>query len=79
MVHKTLGHIKRYTVFSTYHFTTGKVVGGKLKTTSEADRESLQADWFTSDVSKLPLEIPLRYAEGLTCMYIIISKVTNTG
>jgi len=40
--------------------TTGKVVGGKLKTTNEADKESLQAGWFTSDVTKLPQEIPLR-------------------
>ena len=38
----------------------GKIVGGKLKTTAEANEESLQAGWFTSDVSKLPLEIPIR-------------------
>jgi len=47
-------------IIHNYHFITGKVVGGKLKTTSEADKESLQAGWFTSDVNKLPLEIPLR-------------------
>ena len=40
---------------------TGKIVGGKLKTTDEADKESLQAGWFTSDVNKLPQETPLRY------------------
>ncbi|XP_065891536.1 8-oxo-dGDP phosphatase NUDT18-like [Dysidea avara] len=44
---------------------SGKVVGGKLKTTSEADKESLQAGWFTSDVSRLPLEIPLRLRDIL--------------
>lgn len=32
-----------------------------MKTTTEADEESLQAGWFTSDVNKLPLEIPLRF------------------
>ena len=39
---------------------TGKIVGGKLKTTAEADKESLQAGWFTSNVNNLPHEAPLR-------------------
>ena len=42
------------------HTFAGKIVGGKLKTTAEADKESLQAGWFTSDVNKLPQETPLR-------------------
>ena len=50
-----------YIVINCKYTCTGKIVGGKLKTTAEADKESLQAGWFTSDVNKLPDETPLRY------------------
>jgi 8-oxo-dGDP phosphatase len=33
---------------------TGNVIGGRLKTTSEADAESLQARWV-KDVTEIPL------------------------
>ena len=52
---------------------TGKIVGGKLKTTAEADKESLQAGWFTSDVNKLPEEIPLRY-NYFNTYYILLNQ-----
>ena len=36
---------------------TGHIVGGSLKTLEEADKESLQAQWFTFEEQHLP---PLR-------------------
>ena len=36
--------------------SAGKVTGGSLKTTAQADRESLQAGWFTSQaLSAIPI------------------------
>ena len=40
--------------------SAGEASGGTLKTLERADGESLQAGWYSADVSKLKREIPLR-------------------
>ncbi len=39
---------------------SGRVVGGSLKTTEQADKESLQAGWFSADIKTLVREVQLR-------------------
>ena len=39
---------------------TGTITGGKLKTPQEADRESIQAQWFPYETQLLKLQVPLR-------------------
>lgn len=43
----------------------GEVTGGALKIPERADRESLQAGWYSADVAKLQREIPLRVPDIL--------------
>ena len=38
----------------------GRVIGGSLKTKDQADGESTQAGWFTTDTSQLEKELKLR-------------------
>lgn len=38
----------------------GHVTGGSLKTPTQADKESLQANWFAADTDKLPEMVRLR-------------------
>ena len=47
------------------HTHSGHITGGKLKTTAEADKESLQAGWFSADVKKLQNEVQLRAGDIL--------------
>ncbi len=44
---------------------TGRVVGGSIKTTEQADKESLQAGWFSADIKKLSREVELRAGDIL--------------
>lgn len=38
-----------YVLCYIYYHVTGQVTGGQLKTTAQADKESLQARWFSQD------------------------------
>ena len=46
-------------------YRLGHITGGSLKTLDQADRESMQANWWTADVDKLQKEIPLRARDML--------------
>ncbi len=52
-----------------YHWVrftlVGRVVGGSLKTTKQADQESLQAGWFTAHVENLVKQVRLRAGDIL--------------
>ena len=43
----------------------GHITGGSLKTLDQADRESMQANWWTADVDKLQKEVLLRARDML--------------
>ena len=41
-------------------FPPGRITGGSLKTSAQADRESIQAGWFSAEQKKLQYEVGLR-------------------
>ena len=45
---------------------TGHITGGSLRTLDQADDETMQANWWTTDINKLQREIPLRGADMLS-------------
>ena len=44
----------------------GHITGGSLKTLDQADKESMQANWWPADIDKLQKEIPLRNSDMLS-------------
>ena len=48
------------------HNLLGHITGGSLKTLDQADKESMQANWWTADIDKLKKEIPLRARDMLS-------------
>ena len=52
-------------VFDLYDIV-GHITGGSLKTLDQADRESMQANWWPADVNKLQKEVPLRAEDMLS-------------
>ena len=56
-------------VCSLYYYNCidlGHITGGSLKTLDQADRESMQANWWPADVNKLHKEVPLRAGDMLS-------------